>query len=714
MPTSNLGSFVKVLDALEGTGTAAWGWDVDADEIHWSANTGPLYGRERGYRPASYDEFLSIIHPDDRPIVAAAVADALEKGSDYEFDIRAVWPNGAIRWLTARGHAVVEGGRTVRIVGVVSDITPRKRSQKFENFLADAGEVMVSTLSLDEMLQKVADMLVNSIADWCAVQLLEDGLLRTAATSHRDPDRLALARRLQEEYPPDPEPRELAATVIDSGRAVLLEEIPDQLLVDAAVDEHHLELLRSLGLRSAITAPLKARGRILGLMSIISAESAHQFDSDDVAFAEEFGRRAGMAIDNARLMSDTLRARHAAEENSQRLALLASVVGEMSRAPDIDSVARAAIEQGAAALRADRGCVVLVEAGAPSIVAGVGFDPEALEAYGRIVGEPGPLAEAIATETAVFCESKRALIERYPNLQGLGSAEATSFAAVPLRSSNEVIGALGLVFAASRPFGEDDRQFLAALGSHIGVAVERGRLYDQVRSVASQLQRALAPPPVEGLDRIEAAARYLPAGVGGIGGDWYDIVRTPRGTSAFIIGDVVGRGLDAVAAMAQLRHSIRLLLIEGRPPAQVLESVGLLTRSEPNTFCSTMLCVDVEADSSRATIVSVGHIPPVVVGNGEAAVLDVQVNAPLGVSDLPLVEVSRDIEPGEAIVMLTDGIVERRDQAIDRSLDELCSWLADFDPEPEKLADALMEWSDDVSDDATVLVLRLAEQRAEP
>lgn len=709
MPTSNLGSFVQVLDALEGTGTAAWGWDVDADEIHWSANTGPLYGRERGYRPDSYEEFLTFVHSDDRPTVEAAVGDALAHGNDYEFDIRAIWPNGAMRWLTARGHAVVEGGRTVRIVGVVSDITSRKRKQELERFLADAGEVMVSTLSLGEMLQRVADMLVSSIADWCSVQLLDDGLLRTTATSHRDPSRLALARRLQEEYPTDPEPTDIAAAVIASGRAILLEEIPDSLLSEAAVDEQHLELLRSLGLRSAITAPLKARGRVLGLMSIISAESVHQFGPDDVAFAEEFGRRAGMAIDNARLMDDALQARREAEENSQRLALLASVVGEMSRAPDIDSVAKAALEHGVKALGADRGSVILLEAGTPTIVAGIGFDPSALEAYERIVGEPGPLSETIATGEPVFCETTEVLLERYPNLRGVGQVEPTSYAAVPLRSSSEVVGALGLVFMGSRAFDEDERRFLAALGSHIGVAVERGRLYDQVSSVASQLQLALAPPPVETLEGIEAAARYMPAGVGGIGGDWYDFVPTPRNTSAFIVGDVVGRGLDAVAAMAQLRHSIRLLLIEGRRPTEVLEAVGLLTQSEPNTFCSTMLCVDVEADSGRATIVSLGHIPPILVGHGQAAILEIPVNPPLGVGSAPLNEASTEIGPGEALVMLTDGIVERRDQAIDVSLEEMCARLAVLGPEPEKLADALIEWSDDVSDDATVLVLRLAE-----
>ncbi len=707
MPTSNLGTFVQVLDALEGTGTAAWGWDVETDEIRWSANTGPLYGRERGYSPGSYEEFLTFVHPEDRSRVQAAVGEALASGTDYEFDIRALWPDGSVKWLTARGHAVMNEGRTVRIVGVVSDITARKRKQEFERFLADAGEVMVSTISLDEMLQSVAGMLVSSIADWCSVQMLEGGRLRTTATSHRDPERVALARRLQEEYPPDPEPTGLAAEVIATGRAILLEEIPEELLLEAARDERHLELIKSLGLRSAITAPLKARGHVLGLMSIVSAESGHRFGPDDVAFAEEFGRRAGMAVDNARLMNEAVEAHQTAEEKSHRLALLATLVGELSKAPDIDSVAKAALDHGVRSLGAARGSVVLVDNGRPAIVAGIGFEPGALEAYGRIIDEPGPLADAVSTGEAVYCGTTEELLERYPNLNRVRPTSPTSYAAVPLHSSNEVVGALGLVFTDARSFDVDDRQFLAALGSHIGVAVERGRLYDEIRSVAAQFQRALAPPPVEALDRIAAAARYMPAGVGGIGGDWYDIVRTPRDTFAFIVGDVVGRGMDAVAAMAQLRHSIRLLLIEGRSPAEALEAVSLLTKSEPNTLGSTILCVDVDPELARATIVSVGHIPPVVVRDGRACLIDIPVNPPLGASDRPLQETTIDVRPDEALIMLTDGIVERRNQALDRSLAEVCGWLGGFEPEPEKLAQALLDWSDDVTDDATVLVLRL-------
>jgi hypothetical protein len=183
---------------------------------------------------------------EDQAVVRAAVEQAVTDGTDYEFEIRVRWADGTVRWLSARGHAVVEAGTTRRVVGVVSDATVRKRRHELDRFLAAAGEVLVSTLRFEEMLPQVADMLVRTIADWCSVQLLTPDGLEVTVVTHRDPARVALAERLMAEYPPDPEPDGPAARVLETGRAILIEEISDDLLVQSSRNEHHLELLRSL------------------------------------------------------------------------------------------------------------------------------------------------------------------------------------------------------------------------------------------------------------------------------------------------------------------------------------------------------------------------------------------------------------------------------------------------------------------------------------
>jgi serine phosphatase RsbU (regulator of sigma subunit) len=265
---------------------------------------------------------------------------------------------------------------------------------------------------------------------------------------------------------------------------------------------------------------------------------------------------------------------------------------------------------------------------------------------------------------------------------------------------------MGLVFEPRRSFDDDDRKLLSALGLHIGVAIERSRLYDESRTVATELQRALAPPPVEDLAGLEAAARYEPADGRYIGGDWYDIVRTPRGTLCFIVGDVVGRGLDAVAAMAQLRHSSRLMLLEGRTPGRAMHALDVLARTEPKMLGSTVLCVDLEPESRCATVVSLGHLPPFLVNEGSAHLLELPVNPPLGIGNLLVSEFSLTLGQGDVIVLLTDGVIERRDRAIDASLEAARSMLEGLAPDPHVIADALIDWGQDASDDRTVLVVR--------
>jgi GAF domain-containing protein len=441
-------------------------------------------------------------------------------------------------------------------------------------------------------------------------------------------------------------------------------------------------------------------------MSIVSADSSHRFGPDDVEFAEEFGRRAGMALDNARLMTATEAAYRAAERNSARLGVLTAVVGELSGATDITAVAAAAVDGGAAALGATRGVVVLRRSEEPHVVASIGYDQETLANYTTIVDEPGPLRESMETGRPVYCDSLLELKERYPNLAGLSIARDSSYAAIPLAPFGEVRGVMGLVFEPRPSFDDDDRKLLSALGLHIGVAIERSRLYDESRTVATELQRALAPPPVEDLAGLEAAARYEPADGRYIGGDWYDIVRTPRGTLCFIVGDVVGRGLDAVAAMAQLRHSSRLMLLEGRTPGRAMHALDVLARTEPKMLGSTVLCVDLEPESRCATVVSLGHLPPFLVNEGSAHLLELPVNPPLGIGNLLVSEFSLTLGQGDVIVLLTDGVIERRDRAIDASLEAARSMLEGLAPDPHVIADALIDWGQDASDDRTVLVVR--------
>jgi serine phosphatase RsbU (regulator of sigma subunit) len=168
-------------------------------------------------------------------------------------------------------------------------------------FLARAGRLLEAPLSVEQRLQQLADLAVPRIADWCAVHLVRDDRVEQVAVAHSDPEKVAFVARLQERYPPDPAAPDGAIEVSRTGRPAFFPEIPDELLVDAAVDDEHLALIRSIGLRSAVVVPLLVRGRSLGALTLVHAESGQRFDEVDLAFASQLAANAAVALDNARL-----------------------------------------------------------------------------------------------------------------------------------------------------------------------------------------------------------------------------------------------------------------------------------------------------------------------------------------------------------------------------------------------------------------------------
>jgi serine phosphatase RsbU (regulator of sigma subunit) len=189
-------------------------------------------------------------------------------------------------------------------------------------FLAEASELLARSLDPDESLRSLAALAVRHIADWCGIEMLEDdGSLRSVAVAHVDPERVRLAHELRDRYPADPDAESGVPQVIRSGRSELYPEIPDEMLVAAAHDDEHLRRIRELGMASAMIVPLQARGRSLGALTLVAAESGRHFDQDDLELAEDLARRAALAIDNAILF----RREHEAAVTLQRSLLPQSI-----------------------------------------------------------------------------------------------------------------------------------------------------------------------------------------------------------------------------------------------------------------------------------------------------------------------------------------------------------------------------------------------------
>ncbi|CAA9318118.1 MAG: Serine phosphatase RsbU, regulator of sigma subunit [uncultured Nocardioidaceae bacterium] len=175
-------------------------------------------------------------------------------------------------------------------------------------FLAEAATELASSLDYEATLANVARMAVPAFADWCAVDVVDDGRLRRLAVEHVDPAKVQLAHDLAERYPTPPDAPHGAWHVMRTGRSELIPDITDELLVAGARDAAHLDILRALHLRSAMTVPLVVRERVIGVITWVAAESERHFTADDLTLAEELAKRAAISLDNAELHSQTLAA----------------------------------------------------------------------------------------------------------------------------------------------------------------------------------------------------------------------------------------------------------------------------------------------------------------------------------------------------------------------------------------------------------------------
>ena len=260
-----------------------------------------------------------------------------------------------------------------------------------------------------------------------------------------------------------------------------------------------------------------------------------------------------------------------------------------------------------------------------------------------------------------------------------------SVIAVPLAARGRTLGVLVLVRDdPSRPFVEEDQSLAGMLAARAGLAVDNARLYAEREYVAETLRRSLLPPELPGIEGLEIAARYLPAAEGTqVGGDFYDVFEAAPDRWIAVMGDVVGKGVEAAAMMGLARYTIRTAAMsEGRPSA-ILETLNqaILKQTNDQRFCTACAVrLRPSGDVARATVCSGGHpLPLVLRADGTTEV----VGSPgtiVGVFDDPvLVDRAVDLHLGDTLVLYTDGVTDERrdaDEFGERRLHEALTELA--------------------------------------
>ncbi len=535
-----------VASALAQAEIACWELVLETGELWWSENAGPLYGRNPGFVPAGFDEAQKLMdRGDERPVEMSAVLEGLMAGP-VEAERRVIWPDGSTRWTHNRYFLMSDAsGQPERLAGMITSIDDRKRRERDEALLNHANAILIGSLDLDLTLQSVAELLVPELADWCVVDLLEDEVLRPVARAHSDPEKLAWAAAIQEEYPPDMEATLGPPNVVRTGRPELYTEIPDELLVSVAEgDERLLEILREVGYRSVIVVPLTGRGGVIGTMTLVMSESDRTYDETSLVFAGRIGAQVAIAIETAQLHTSL------------------------------------------------------------------------------------------------------------------------------------------------------------------------GHAWQAEREAVDTLQHGLAPEPLPDIPGMTLAAHYEIGGSEKVGGDWYDVFSSEPGRVNFVIGDVVGRGVPAVAAMSRYRNILRTLLLEGHSPGRALTILNGFNNNEPSRGegFATVACLEYRSADRVLSWSAAGHLPALIRDRNGVRGLWKAPGPPLDVQPgYAYTEEKVTLDPDAMLILYTDGLIERREEPIDRSLDRLVAEIASIPPDPETAVKHLLQVlpGHPSDDDVAVLVAQI-------
>jgi serine phosphatase RsbU (regulator of sigma subunit)/PAS domain-containing protein len=671
----------RVINSMRVARVGTWHWDRRDDRVSWDGDLEALFGLAPGSFEGTYDAWVGRLDPRDRPVVEASIRALVERRQPIRFDHRCVHPDGSIHWLEGSADVVMEGDEVVGAQGLAMDIDQRvaaleernrllqyeRRERARADYLAAVNAAIADQLDLHEVLRRVAGAVVPDLADWCSFVIVADRPREQPLIvyEHADPEMVRAARELLEEHPFDPDARFGAAEVIRTGVVEFVPDIPAEFVraADGALDRFEP--------RSAVTAPLSGPLGIIGSIQLLRTGD-RRFVEDEVDTVVELADRVGVVVSNA-----------VAFARQDRLRTMLDLLQRLNGRFAVSSTRQE-----------------IVDVAATSEWSSVGFSEASIhlfESEGRLVdARSGTLAPAWleeATSTAPVIQSPEVLL--------------------PLDIMHRRFGVLRLQRPSGQPIAAEEAAALASLASRIAGALERASLYELQRDNAAMLQRRLLPVLPEPPEWLAVAAEYRPTPGGMVGGDWYQVIDLDDGRVAAVVGDAVGHGLHAAAAMGQLRAAIAGAASGDPDPAHVLDAAEHFARTAEDTMSATFAYL-LLGQEPVVRYACAGHLPPVWVRPGQPARLLDEGRRPLlgygGPADSQVVTATAPFERGDTILMFTDGLIERRVRTLDKGLALLTATMEELaEAPPEEICAAVIDrltHDQDIEDDVAVMVVR--------
>jgi len=537
---------------------------------------------------------------------------------------------------------------------------------------------------LHELLQRISDVLRT---DTAAILLLDprtDELVATAARGIEEEVERGVRIPLGEGF---------AGWIAAERRALA---IPD-----VSHGDIRNPILHERGIQSLLGVPLLVDGSVLGVLHV-GTLTPRDFSPADAELLQFAADRAATAIAHARMYE---REHHTA----RMLEAVQSVTDAALGYLPLDELLNTLLNRIATILNTDTAAFLLLEESTSELVATAakGIEEE-VEAgvriplgkgfAGRIASERRPITIPDVDHADIF----------NPILRERG---IRSLLGVPLLTEGSVIGVLHVGTLTPREFVPVDAELLQLAADRAATAIERARLFHQ-RGVVEMLQRSLVPETLPSVAGLALAARYRPAvRGGGIGGDWYDAFVLGRGGIALVVGDVMGHGIGAAALMAQMRTGLRAYALDGHSPAGVAERLNRLALSLGGNQMTTLAYALLDLEQERLTIVSAGHLPPLLrAADGKTTPLGLEGDPPLGISGASSYhEHHFDFPAGSTLVLVTDGAIEVRGEDLQDGIERLCTF-ATAQVDLEALCEAVASGElrgRPPEDDVAVLVARL-------
>lgn len=392
----------------------------------------------------------------------------------------------------------------------------------------------------------------------------------------------------------------------------------------------------------------------------------------------------------------------------RRTLALQEVTGALVSCSRLSEIVRATLDRAVPAAGASGGAIALVEGAGDRVrvlhevdgPAGSGEsflsvdEPFAITAAYR--GREPVWAGTAAAWRGAFPEGSRAAGQRYAAVAGL-----------PLAVGERTVGAMTFLYEREQAFDEEQRAFLVAVAEQIAQAVERTRLAEAEHDLAAHVQRALLPRGVPDVEGVDVAVQYLPASPVDVGGDWYDALALPDGRVVIAVGDVVGHGAEAAALMGQLRSAMLAIVQTEHDPPAVVGRVSALAAELDRAIASTLLYVVLDPRTREVALTSAGHPPPLVIAaDGRTEYVERGRGLPLGISDAAYPSHVFALPPGAALLLYTDGAIERRGAPLAAGLTSLADAAGAIGPSPGRLCAELpaLLWPDGMHDDDVALV----------